>query len=94
LHNSSPAPESTLFLTGGVDKEALLIDKSTGAIMGKLVAHSKRVTSVTFHPNYPQESVVLTASADKTIKVKGKTYFHNRGAWKIYCVSSCPTPKS
>jgi pre-mRNA-processing factor 19 len=61
-----------VLLTGGADGSALLLDSVSGGVLGKLTGHSKKVTSVSFHPNAHIQGdafVAFTASADKTVKV-------------------------
>eukprot|EP00250_Pteridium_aquilinum_P010342 c19315_g1_i1 orf=130-1698(+) len=55
-----------LILTGGVDANAVVFDRSSGEIVSTLSGHSKRVNSVKF---VPQGEYVLTGSADKTVKI-------------------------
>ena len=56
-------------LSGGVDKSALLMDSNQGVILSKLVGHSKKITQVSFHPQYWEHKSLYTASADGTVKV-------------------------
>lgn len=53
-------------LTGGVDKNAVVFDKNTEQIVATLKGHSKKVTSVIYHP---QEDVAITSSPDSTIRI-------------------------
>jgi pre-mRNA-processing factor 19 len=53
-------------VTGGVDKVAVLFNRRTGKKIGALTGHTKKITSVLFHPT--QDSV-FTASADKVVRV-------------------------
>jgi len=52
-------------LTGGMDKDALLLAKD-GSCVAKLSGHSAKVTAVTFSN---EASPLYTASADRTVKV-------------------------
>eukprot|EP00658_Telonema_sp_P-2_P074714 TRINITY_DN639_c0_g1_i2.p1 TRINITY_DN639_c0_g1~~TRINITY_DN639_c0_g1_i2.p1 ORF type:complete len:519 (-),score=151.97 TRINITY_DN639_c0_g1_i2:460-2016(-) len=68
------AKDSSLAVTGGVDGSVVVTNKSTGQIASSLTGHTKKVTSVTFHPT--QDAIVST-SADKTGRVwtlNGKDY--------------------
>ncbi|CAN0255936.1 unnamed protein product, partial [Discosporangium mesarthrocarpum] len=53
-------------LTGGADKTAIILDRSTQAQVATLSGHTKRLTDVCFHPS---KDLVITASADKTAKL-------------------------
>ncbi|OQS01729.1 pre-mRNA-processing factor 19 [Achlya hypogyna] len=55
-----------LVMTGGNDKDAKIFNTQTSQIDATLSGHSKKVTDVLFHP---AADVVLTASADKTVKI-------------------------
>jgi len=52
--------------TGGVDQQVVLFDAKNEKLAQKLVGHSKKVTSVLFHPT---KDVVLSASQDATARV-------------------------
>ncbi|KAG5396501.1 hypothetical protein IGI04_018315 [Brassica rapa subsp. trilocularis] len=52
--------------TGGVDATAVIFDRPSGQILSTLTGHSKKVTSVKF---VGDSDLVLTASADKTVRV-------------------------
>ncbi|CAE6026979.1 unnamed protein product [Arabidopsis arenosa] len=52
--------------TGGVDATAVLFDHPSGQILSTLTGHSKKVTSVKF---VGDADLVLTASADKTVRI-------------------------
>jgi len=65
LHPVNP----DLFVTGGVDKTAVILNKKTGRKEATLSGHNKRVTSVKFHPS---KDVVITGSSDSTIKIWNK----------------------
>jgi len=56
-----------LILTGGVDKTAVVFNRTTGKKEATLVGHTKKVTSALFHPT--ADDVFLTGSADNTVKV-------------------------
>ncbi|KAH0930242.1 hypothetical protein HID58_015969 [Brassica napus] len=52
--------------TGGVDATAVIFDRPSGQILSTLTGHSKKVTSVKF---VGDSDLVLTASADKTVRI-------------------------
>lgn len=58
----------TYVLTGGVDKDILLSD-SKGAVIGKAHGHAKRINAVAFHPQWPTQASIVSASSDKSVKV-------------------------
>lgn len=51
-------------MTGGADKLAIVLDRSSGKEVAKLTGHSGKVLDVAFHPD---NGLVLTASADATV---------------------------
>ncbi|CAL8263991.1 unnamed protein product [Lota lota] len=53
-------------LTGGADKNVVVFDKSEEQIVATLKGHTKKVTSVIYHPS---QAVVFSASPDSTIRV-------------------------
>uniref|UniRef100_A0A667WP89 Pre-mRNA-processing factor 19 n=1 Tax=Myripristis murdjan TaxID=586833 RepID=A0A667WP89_9TELE len=53
-------------LTGGADKNVVVFDKNEEQIVATLKGHTKKVTSVIYHPS---QSVVFSASPDSTIRV-------------------------
>ncbi|CDQ89686.1 unnamed protein product [Oncorhynchus mykiss] len=53
-------------LTGGADKNVVVFDKKEEQIIATLKGHTKKVTSVIYHPS---QSVVFSASPDSTIRV-------------------------
>lgn len=53
-------------LTGGNDKNAIVFNKENEQLVATLKGHSKKVTSVIYHPN--QENVI-TASPDSQIRI-------------------------
>lgn len=53
-------------LTGGVDGQVILFDAENEKLAQKLLGHSKKVTSVLFHPS---KDVVLSASQDMSARV-------------------------
>ena len=57
-----------LMVTGGVDKEVKIFDRSSGKVEATLAGHGKKVVSVKFHPT---EQVAFSCSADKSAKVWG-----------------------
>nr|GMD62913.1 pre-mRNA-processing factor 19 [Ipomoea batatas]GMD65616.1 pre-mRNA-processing factor 19 [Ipomoea batatas] len=52
--------------TGGIDNNAIIFDRSSEQIISTLSGHSKRVTNVKFAV---EGEVVVTSSADKTVRV-------------------------
>uniref|UniRef100_A0A0C9S5X1 Pre-mRNA-processing factor 19 n=1 Tax=Wollemia nobilis TaxID=56998 RepID=A0A0C9S5X1_9CONI len=59
-------PSKGLIATGGADANAVVFDPSAGQILSTLSGHSKRVTSVKF---VARDDVLLTGSADKTVRI-------------------------
>ncbi|CAM6129516.1 unnamed protein product [Calypogeia fissa] len=59
-------PSKDYVLTGGVDSTAIVFNRSSGEILSTLAGHTKRVTSVKF---VGRDDLVLTGSADKTVKI-------------------------
>jgi pre-mRNA-processing factor 19 len=55
--------KTNLIVTGGVDRALTVFDTASGKEVAKLAQHSKKVHDVVFHPS---ESVIVSASADKT----------------------------
>jgi len=53
-------------VTGGVDQQVILFDAQNGKLAQKLHGHTKKVTSVLFHPT---KDVILSASEDATARV-------------------------
>lgn len=53
-------------VTGGNDKNAVVFDKESEQVIVTLKGHSKKVSSVIYHPN---QSTIVTASPDATIRV-------------------------
>lgn len=58
--------EVGLVATGGCDGDVLLLDHSDGKVRAKLQGHKKAVTCVALHPT---DDIVVSASADKTVRV-------------------------
>eukprot|EP00656_Telonema_subtile_P053784 TRINITY_DN7861_c0_g1_i1.p1 TRINITY_DN7861_c0_g1~~TRINITY_DN7861_c0_g1_i1.p1 ORF type:complete len:502 (-),score=126.39 TRINITY_DN7861_c0_g1_i1:324-1829(-) len=58
--------DQSMVVTGGVDGSVVVTNRSTGQIASNLTGHSKKVTTVTYHPT---EDVIFTTSADKTARV-------------------------
>ena len=54
-------------LSGGTDKSVVLSAQDGGKALAKLQGHSKRVSAVSF---LPDSTALLSASADKTVKVR------------------------
>ncbi|XP_047317219.1 pre-mRNA-processing factor 19 homolog 1-like [Impatiens glandulifera] len=55
-----------IIATAGIDSNAVIFDRPSGTILSTLSGHSKKVTSVKF---VAQADVVVTGSADKTVRV-------------------------
>jgi len=53
-------------VTGGVDNQVILFDAGKGKMAQKLLGHTKKVTSVVFHPS---KDVVVSASQDASARV-------------------------
>lgn len=53
-------------VTGGVDQQVILFDAGNEKLAQKLVGHSKKVSSVLFHPT---KDIILSASEDATARV-------------------------
>jgi|EP00927_Polykrikos_kofoidii_P067037 pre-mRNA-processing factor 19 len=53
-------------VTGGVDSQVILFDGGNQKLAQKLLGHSKKVNSVSFHPT---KEVILSASQDMTARV-------------------------
>merc|ERR1719313_1851434 len=63
-------------VTGGVDQQVVLFDAESGKTAQKLAGHSKKVSTVIFHPT---KAVVLSGSEDATARVWSCTDSSN---WK------------
>ena len=75
LSQTADINEPILILTAGFDKDVILTDKSSGKVMCKMSAHSKKVSSVAFHPDWCTQKKILSGSADKSVKVIKYIYF-------------------
>ncbi|XP_046546511.1 pre-mRNA-processing factor 19-like [Haliotis rubra] len=62
--------DTSRIVTGGNDKNAVVFNKDTEQVMAILKGHTKKVTSVIYHP---EEELVFSASPDCTIRVWGIT---------------------
>ncbi|XP_070205537.1 pre-mRNA-processing factor 19-like isoform X2 [Littorina saxatilis] len=60
--------DTSRIVTGGNDKTAVVFNKDTEQVMAILKGHTKKVTSVIYHPD---EELVITASPDASIRVWG-----------------------
>ncbi|XP_065890470.1 pre-mRNA-processing factor 19-like [Dysidea avara] len=58
--------DSARAVTGGADKNAVVFHKDSEQIIATLKGHTKKVTSVIYHP---REDVAITASPDATIRM-------------------------
>jgi pre-mRNA-processing factor 19 len=58
--------DSNRIVTGGVDQQVVIFDAASSKAVQKLAGHTKKVTSVVFHPT---KDVVLSASQDATARV-------------------------
>jgi pre-mRNA-processing factor 19 len=56
-------------VTGGNDKAAIVFDHGKGQVLASLSGHAKKVTAAVFHPDFASKSVVVTGSADKSVKI-------------------------
>ena len=77
LHSASPSGITSLalsktnpsqFLTGGNDKVVQLYDKSTDKVLASFKGHTKKVNHVAFREREGDNTVLLSAGADKTAK--------------------------
>jgi pre-mRNA-processing factor 19 len=55
-----------LVLTGGADHAVIVFHRGTGKVAETLKGHSKKLTSVQFHPT---EDMLVSTSSDKTVRV-------------------------
>lgn len=62
-----PKTDDTRVVTGGVDGQVVLFDAAKSKMAQKLIGHSKKVTSVAWHPS--KDGVVFSASQDATARV-------------------------
>lgn len=58
--------QQDLVLTGGADHSAVIFNRGSGKIVQTLTGHTKKLTSVQFHPT---DEMVVTCSSDKTARV-------------------------
>lgn len=77
LHSASPAGITTLalsrshpsqFLTGGNDKTVQLYDRSTDKVLASLKGHTKKINHVAFREKDGENTILLSAGADKIAK--------------------------
>lgn len=77
LHSSSPAGITALalsqnnpshFLTGGNDKIVQLYDRKADKVLATLKGHTKKITHVAFREATDEPTLLLSASADKTVR--------------------------
>ncbi|KAG9044474.1 hypothetical protein FS837_008092 [Tulasnella sp. UAMH 9824] len=78
LHASSPAgitsislstANPTQFLTGGNDKTVQLYDREAGKVLATLKGHTKRINHVKLRERDGENTLVVSGSADKTVRV-------------------------
>ena len=78
LHSASPAGITSLvvsrtnpsqFLTGGNDKIVQLYDRSTDKVLTSLKGHTKKINHVALREVQGENTLILSASADKIAKV-------------------------
>ncbi|KAG8954125.1 hypothetical protein FRC03_011549 [Tulasnella sp. 419] len=78
LHSSSPAGINSIvvseanpshFLTGGNDKIVQLYDKAEGKVLASLKGHTKKVNFVALREKDGQSNLIISGSADKTVRV-------------------------
>jgi pre-mRNA-processing factor 19 len=62
-------PAAPLAVSGGLDKTAVVYDLAAGRVVATLAGHGKKLSAALFH-----RGGVLTASADKTVKVWDGAY--------------------
>ncbi|GAA5889605.1 hypothetical protein JCM5296_002409 [Sporobolomyces johnsonii] len=66
------AKDATIIVTGGLDKNVQLYDRTTSKILATLKGHTKKVTSVVASPSLTEEglpSFVVSSSLDKSVRV-------------------------
>lgn len=76
-HNAKPPGITSLdidstgsqVLTGGNDKNAQIHDATSGKKVADFKGHTKKITSVAFLESQGKDAMVLTASADSTVKM-------------------------
>ena len=77
LHSASPAGITALalsnnhpsqFLTGGNDKTVQLYDRSTDKVLASLKGHTKKINHVAFREKDGENTIILSAGADKIAK--------------------------
>ena len=68
-----------MVVTGGADKAVQLFDISEQKVVGQLKGHTKPVTHVEFIEKEGQDTLVVSSSADKTVKIWGET----NGKWSV-----------
>jgi pre-mRNA-processing factor 19 len=77
LHSASPAGITALalskshpsqFLTGGNDKTVELYDRSTDKVLASLKGHTKKINHVAFREKDGENTILLSAGADKIAK--------------------------
>ncbi|KAI8364772.1 WD40-repeat-containing domain protein [Radiomyces spectabilis] len=72
-----------LILTGGNDKHVQVYDKEEDKVVANLTGHTKKITSVKFRGQDTENDIILSASADKHVRVwaaggaKGYHMAHN-----------------
>nr|CAB3265184.1 pre-mRNA-processing factor 19-like [Phallusia mammillata] len=60
------ASDTNRVITGGADKTAVVFDKETEQVISTLKGHTKKVTSVIYHPT---EDIAFSCSPDATVRV-------------------------
>ncbi|KAF7731561.1 hypothetical protein EC973_009325 [Apophysomyces ossiformis] len=77
-----------LILTGGNDKHVQVYNKEEDKVVADLTGHTKKVTAVKFRGQDAEDDIVLSASADKHVRIwvpggaKGYKVGHNIAAHK------------
>jgi pre-mRNA-processing factor 19 len=61
---------ANLTVSGGADKAVIVFDHDKGQVASTLNGHSKKVTSVKFHPDV-SSGLILSSSNDKTVRLWG-----------------------
>lgn len=78
LHSASPSGITSLavsrlnpshFLTGGNDKIVQVYDRGTDKVLASLKGHSKKVNHVAFRERESDATLVISAGADKIVKI-------------------------
>lgn len=67
------AADGNVVVSGGADKAVQVYDLEAKKVLGTLKGHTKAVTDVAFIEKEGQDTLAVSASADKTVRVWGET---------------------